>query len=111
MPELCSGKNTVRRSRSAALAPTNEAKAEAMEREHLPWKPNEVGSMGSLSTLSKDASGPPIGRSASLGTERKWVCRDRPQGDQGQLGNRVKRITPTAVAISGVMTVSQNTGM
>ena len=54
LPELRFGKNTFRRSRSAALAPTNEAKAEAMEREHLPWKPNEVGSMESLVTLSKD---------------------------------------------------------
>ena len=45
LPELCSGKNTLRRSRSAALAPTNEAKAEAMERAYFPWKPNEVGSM------------------------------------------------------------------
>ncbi|MBR1690339.1 MAG: hypothetical protein IJ713_06145, partial [Oscillibacter sp.] len=45
LPELCFGKNTLRRSRSAALAPTNEAKAEAMERAYFPWKPNEVGSM------------------------------------------------------------------
>ena len=45
LPELRFGKNTLWRPRSAALAPTNEAKAEAMEREHLPRKPNEAGPM------------------------------------------------------------------
>ena len=35
----------MRRSRSAALAPTNEASAEAMEREYIKWKPSEAGSI------------------------------------------------------------------
>ena len=45
LPWLRRGKNTLRRPQSAALAPTNEASAEAMKREYIKWKPSEAGSI------------------------------------------------------------------
>ena len=35
----------MRRPQCAALAPTNEASAEAMKREYFKWKPSEAGSI------------------------------------------------------------------